>query len=138
MRVNNVQRTNAVPHKALHVCCENLYRYNKKDVSLCQRKLADTKFVDVIIDSQGLLAIKEKMTDVLQRIQSFSLLPQENAVAFNAIGEKTPKFKFFYSTKEEAKDVWTSLNKKTRGSSLDMYTNTALWLDGELSKLNKR
>ena len=135
MRVNNnVQKINAIPHKALHVRCENLYQYNKQDVSLCQRKLADTKFVDVIIDSQGLLAIKEKMTDVLQRIQSFSLFKEEQAIGINVDNGNEKTYKIKYDSYEEAKNSWKDLYETYYTKALEGYTKAALLLENFLDK----
>ena len=87
----------------------------------------------MIIDSHG-LAIKEKKTDILNRIQSFSLFPQENSVSVNMIGEETPKYKFNYPTLPIAKNVWNDLREKaSEGTFLEFYTNIALWLEEKLS-----
>ena len=75
MRVNNVQKN--MNFSALQIRNKVDFYCKAYDINRCKERLADTKFVDVIIDSHW-LAIKEKMTEVLQRIQSFSLLPQEH------------------------------------------------------------
>ena len=93
MRIFSVQ--NNTDFKALQVRNKGCFYYKASELTLCKEKLAKTKFIDLIIDSHG-LAIKEKKTDVLQRIQSFSLFPQENCVSVNMFGEKNPKYKFSY------------------------------------------
>ena len=136
MRVSNVQ--NNTGFKALQVRNQGCFYYKASELSICKEKLAKTKFIDVIIDSHG-MAIKDKKTDVLQRIQSFSLFPQEKCVSVNMIGEETPKYKFNYPTLSVAKDEWDNLRKNTRTcSSLNCYTKVALWLDEALSKAFKQ
>ncbi|MBQ7764166.1 hypothetical protein IJ384_02220 [bacterium] len=130
MRVNNVQKN--TNFKALQVRSQGYMHYNASEISRCKEKLANTKFIDVIIDSQG-LAIKEKMTEVLQRIQSFSLLPQENSVVVNIKEEKEPMYKFSFKDLKEAKTIWRDLCEKTRCDELNYYTNIALWLEEQLS-----
>ena len=134
MRVTSVQ--NNTSFKALQIRNQGCFYYKASELSRCKEKLANTKFVDVIIDSHG-MAIKDKKTDVLQRIQSFSLFPQENSVSVNMIGEKNPKYKFFYLSLAKAKEEWNNLRLGTRqDSSLVCYTKVALWLEELLAKVS--
>ena len=136
MRVSSVQDNTGF--KALQVRNQGYFYYKASELNICKEKLAKTKFIDVIIDSHG-MALKDKKTDILQRIQSFSLFPQENCVSVNMIGEEIPKYKFSYSTLSEAKDEWNKLREGTKkGSSLSCYAKVALWLENALSKVFKQ
>ena len=133
MRVNSVQ--NNIHFGTLQIRHHGYLNYNACDISRCKEKLANTRLVDVIIDSQG-LAIKEKKTDILQRIQSFSLFPLEKRVAINMIGENVPKYKFDYNSLEEARAEWDNLRNSTNNCNfLDLYSKVALWLEETLSKV---
>ena len=129
MRINRVQ--NCAAFGQLQPRVRYPYYINESRIKICEKKLADTKFVDVILDSHG-FAIKEKMTDILHRIQSFSLFPQENAVGIRMTGEKEPIYKFQYKTTEEARSEWESLIAQNSLNGLEAYTNVALWLDSRL------
>lgn len=133
MRINNVQNNN-VRFNALQVHYVDSFRFRELDINRCKNQLANTQVLDVVIDNHG-LAIKEKMTDVLHRIQSFSLFPNENTVAINMIGEKEPLCKLKYASKEKAEAIWQKLSKigKTK-TVLDEYTILTLWLDKCLRK----
>ena len=133
MRVSAVQ--NNPNFQKLEIRNKGYYHYKDASISKFKEKLADTEFVDVIIDSHG-LAIKEKMAEVLKRIQSFSLFPLENAVSVNFIGEKEPLYKFSYNSLEEARKVWRMLADSDKGkdSSIDMYATATLWIDQNLKK----
>lgn len=136
MRVSGVQ--NNTGFKALQIRNQGCFYYKASELNICKEKLAKTKFIDVIIDSHG-MAIKDKKTDVLHRIQSFSLFPQEKCVSVNMIGENIPKYKFSYPTLSIAKDEWDNLREDTRTcSSLNYYTKVALWLEDTLSKVFKQ
>ena len=128
MRINRIQSDN-VNFSALQVNYADSLRFREKDIMHYKDKLANTKVFDVVIDSHG-LALKEKMTDVLHRIQSFSLFPKENSIAVNLIGEKKPLCKFKYSTIEKAEAIWEKLSNisKTK-NSLEEYAIVTLWLD---------
>ena len=132
MRISSLQ--NNTSFKALELHYQGYLYHKASELSRCKEKLAKTKFIDVIIDSNG-LALKDKKTDILQRIQSFSLLPLEQAVSINMIGEKEPKYKFYYPTLETARSEWDKIRESTRKcSSLEYYTKTALWIDNLLQK----
>ena len=77
MRINKVQ--NNLAFGKLLVYENKMHEFSSSILKRYERRLSDTKHVDLIIDSHG-FAIKQKITDILQRIQSFSLFPQENAV----------------------------------------------------------
>lgn len=129
MRVNKVQKN--IKFNALQIRNNGTTYYRACDISSCKDKLADTKFVDVVIDYYG-LAIKDKKTDVLQRIQSFSLFPKENSVSVNMFNEKEAKYKFFFKNLDEAKRNWEDLCDKTNYNGLNYYTIIALWIDKHL------
>ena len=134
MRINRIQSDN-VNFRALQVRYADSFCFQEKDIMHYKDKLANTKVFDVVIDSHG-LALKEKMTDVLHRIQSFSLFPQDNAVGIRMIGEEVPAYLLNYSTKDEAKSEWQSLCGLTSKTSLDVYTKVALWLEERLATKN--
>lgn len=133
MRINSVQ--NSAAFGQLQVRSRDIYYLNESKLKSCEKQLANTKFVDVILDSQG-FAIKDKMTDILHRIQSFSLFPQDKAVGIRMIDEEAPAYLLNYSTKEQAKNEWQSLCELTSKISLDLYTKVALWLDEKLVTKN--
>lgn len=131
MRINVVQ--NNMDFKALHIRNSGNFYYRACDISRCKEQLADTKFLDLIIDSHG-LAIKEKKTDILNRIQSFSLYPKENSVSVNMIGEKKHSYKFIFKTLQEAKANWKLLASFSKGFIIDEYTEIILWLEKQFIK----
>lgn len=134
MRINSVQK-NTVAFNSLQVYSANIWQLRPSEIKRCGQKLANTKVFDVIIDSHG-FAIKEKKTDVLKRIQSFSLFPKENAVSINMVGEKEPLYKFSYKNLNEAKDTWESFNEiYKKESPLGEYTKVALWLEKNFQKI---
>ena len=135
MRISCVQNNNNLNFNALQIRDVEPFYFRDLDISYCKNKLANTQVLDVVIDSHG-LALKEKMTDVLHRIQSFSLFPLEKAVAVNMIGEKEPFYKWSYDTIEKAKNVWKKLSKIGKTNSrLNEYTIVTLWLDKNLRKM---
>ena len=131
MRISRIN--NCAAFKQLQVRTKNPFYINESRIKACEKKLMDTKFVDVVLDSQD-VAIKDKMTDFLYRIQSFSLFPLEKAVGIRMIGEKEPPFKFFYKSDEEAKSAWKELCKASNIPSLEKYTQVALWLEKHFNK----
>ena len=82
MRINNAHYCSAFGK--LYVNTDDLYGISKSSLKQCYDSLSTTKHVDVFIDSQG-ITIKKKMTEILQKIQSFSLFPQEKSVGINVI-----------------------------------------------------
>ncbi len=129
MRISRVE--NSAAFGQLQIRSKGPYFLSESKIKTCEKKLSKTKFIDVILDSHG-VAIKEKMTEILHRIQSFSLFPLENSVGIKMIGEKEPLFKFRYSTNEEAENVWETLSSYSRKNSLDEYTEVALWLEKQM------
>lgn len=128
MRIFSVQNNNA-NFKQLQVHSPQYFYYKPSDINRCRQKLAKTEFIDVIIDSKG-LSIKEKMTGILQKIQSFSLFPKENAVSVNMLGEKEPAYKFSYDTLDEAKENWKYLSDAAKKQNvINEYMQIALWID---------
>ena len=109
----------------------SIWGYKDSALKSLEDRLANTKHVDVIIDSHG-LAIKRKMTDILQRIQSFSLYMLEDAVGINFVGDKKETLKFKYNSLEDAEFVFNSFCKDSRTNRLDEYANVALFLDKNL------
>ena len=108
MRINKVQNNPVFGKLLVH---ENkMQEFSSSVLKRYERRLSDTKHVDLIIDSHG-FAIKEKMTDILQRIQSFSLFPQENAVGINVNDGNGCKktYKAFYETLDKARKAWKDL-----------------------------
>ena len=129
MRVNTVQ--NSCNFKMLQVRSNGCI-YNESKIRACEKQLAKTKFVDVILDSHG-LALKDKMTDILYRIQSFSLFPIEKSVGIRMRGVDDPVFKFDYGTISEAKNAWQELKDCSSSTFIEEYTKVALWLEKKLS-----
>ena len=133
MRISGVQKNNT-NFSSLQVRTNSNWRLKQSEIKRFEKQLASTEKFDVIIDSHG-FAIKEKMTDVLKRIQSFSLFPKENAVSVNMIGEHSPEYKFIYKDSKEARDTWDFLNKISENeSNLSKYTKVTLWLEQNLKK----
>ena len=127
MRINNAHYCSAFGK--LYVNTDDLYGISKSSLKQCEKLLSKTKHVDVFIDSQG-ITIKKKMTEILQKIQSFSLFPQENSVGI-CVMENTERnvYKLFYGTLEEAKENWKNLCKITNLNKLESTTKIALWLE---------
>lgn len=134
MRISRVDNCAAFGQLQTRVKCP--YFINQSKLRACEKQLVDTKFVDVIYDSQG-FAIKEKMADILYRIQSFSLFPIDKAVGIRMIGVKEPVFKFFHQSKEEAKSDWKDLCSAHSKSNVEEYTQVALWLEDHFLKKSK-
>ena len=105
MRISAVQ--NSCDFRMLQVKSDR-HLFNESQIKTCEKQLAKTKFIDVVLDSYG-LALKDKMTEVLYRIQSFSLFPKDNAVGIRMQGEEEPVFKFTYNSITDAKDAWLKL-----------------------------
>lgn len=132
MRINSID--NNVKFGTLHVRNFDALTYKEADILRCKEKLANTKMFDVVIDENG-LALKEKMTDILHKIQSFSLLTKENAVGIRMANEDNILYKFKYKSYEKAESVWKKLANISKNKSfLEKYTIIALWLDKRLGK----
>ena len=128
MRIESVQSNN-VNFNSLQIRNIGHFYYKDFDIKRCQNQLANTKFLDVVIDSHG-LSIKEKMTEILHKIRSFSFFPQEKSVAINMEGEKDPFIKLQYDSANKAKAVWEKLAKIGRtNNNLEEYTILTLWLE---------
>lgn len=127
MRINATQCS--CTFGKLHIKTDELYDIKKSSLSKCMGLLSKTKHVDVIVDSKGIF-IKKKMTETLQKIQSFSLFPLENSVGIT-IEEQGKKsiYKDIYKTLEEAKCAWKNLYDHTGLDNLESCTKIALWLD---------
>ena len=127
MRVSSVQNCSAFGK--LYINTNELIGITKSSLKSCEGKLSKTKHIDVVIDSKG-IAIKKKMTDILQRVQSFSLYPQENAVGITVLEDSVKKtYKMYYETVDEAKKNWENLFDKTNLNKLEALTKIALWLE---------
>ena len=133
MRISGVNNTN---FGKLYIKSNQFHDLPEDIIRQCEQKLSKTKHVDVIIDSHG-FAIKDKMTDFLQRIQSFSLFTQENAVGINTNGVTKNVYKFTYKTLEEAKKAWRELCTTAQHDNLEGYSNVAIWLDNKLEEIRK-
>ena len=131
MRVNMVQ--NQVTFKKLELRSDVVFDIGESTIKNCQKKLSKTKHVDVIIDSHG-LAIKNKMTDILQRIQSFSLFKEEQAIGINVDNGNEKTYKIKYDSYEEAKNSWKDLYETYYTKALEGYTKAALLLENFLDK----
>lgn len=134
MRSNKVQ--NFVVFKQLQVKPNSFRDFNPSVIKKSQDRLSETKFFDLIIDSQG-IAIKKKKTDVLQRIQSFSLYPQENSVGvkmLSKLGDSIYKFK--YESYEKAHMIWREFCESCQKNNLEGYTNFVLWLEENIINKN--
>lgn len=127
MRINGTQSCNAFGK--LYIKTNEIYGISQSSLKQSEELLSKTKHVDVFIDSQG-ITIKKKMTEILQKIQSFSLFPQENSVGISVM-ENSEKniYKLFYETLEEAKDNWKNLCNMKNLNKLESTTKVALWLD---------
>ena len=130
MRINRVQN-NVVSFKQLEVRSTKFLDIKDFAINECRKRLEKTKNVDVVIDSHG-IAIKKKMTEVLQRIQSFSLFTQENAVGINFDKGEDRVYKFKYDSFELAKQAWKDLYEKSNENSLETYTKVALLIENLL------
>ena len=127
MRINNAHYFSAFGK--LHINTDELYGISKSSLKQCEKLLSKTKHVDVFIDSQG-ITIKKKMTEILQKIQSFSLFPLERAVGITVIENNEKKvLKMFYKTTEEAKRSWRTLSNCSWLNNIESHTIIALWLD---------
>lgn len=127
MQINSCSSTNTNFGK-LYIRSNKFYDISEKSINQYQDKLSKTKYLDVIIDSHG-IAIKEKMTENLSRIQSFSLFTLENAVGINFNGDKKNTFKFSYPSFEEAKKAWLEFSEITKNDFFEGYCKIALWMD---------
>ena len=82
MRINNTdsfatfKSLNVANYKHLHLTSSNLKN--------CEKQLAKTKRFDVIIDANG-FSIKDRKTDLLNWIQSFSLFMKEKAIGIKPL-----------------------------------------------------
>lgn len=126
MRINSVN--NYVAFNALQQKCMAPMHITEEKLEICRKKVANTKFIDIILDSHG-FAIKEKMTEFIQRIQSFSLFPKDNVVSINMIGDIENCYKFKYDTLEIAKKEWEKISDLRKKNNPEYYTEFALWLD---------
>lgn len=126
MHINSVQ--NCVATKGLIVHKNNFWDIKESTIKHCEKLLTDTKRFDIVIDSSG-IAIKEKMTEILQRIQSFSLFTQENCIGINTNGIESKTYKLNFANLEEAKQAWKDLYQTAHKDKLEGYTKVALLLD---------
>ena len=131
MRINSVQNT--IGFKKLDIRTHELLEIGESTLQKCQKRLANTKHVDVIIDSHG-IAIKNKMTDILQRIQSFSLFKEEQTIGINVDNGNEKTYKIKYDSYEEAKNSWKDLYETYYKKALEGYTKAALLLENFLDK----
>ena len=135
MRINNTQFCNAFGK--LYIKTDEIYGISKSSLKRCEGLLSKTKHVDIFIDSKG-ISIKKKMTEILQKIQSFSLYPQENAVGISVIENLEKKvYKMTYKTEDEAKSTWKNLYDTTNLNKLEATTKIALWLENYFESNNK-
>ena len=132
MRVDRMQ--NCAAFGQLYVETIPFWYVSDATLDKCKERLANTKHVDVVLDSHG-LAIKKKMTDILLRIQSFSLYTLENAIGINMNGDKKESIKFKFDSLEEAKSIWKRLADFTHNSHEESYTETALFMDNNFDKI---
>ena len=132
MRINNVQKD--MNFKQLKVNTHKTWGLKETVIQQYKEKLADTKNFDVIVDSTG-ISLKRKMTDINQKIQSFSLYMKENALGIHVIGDKRELFKFSYATLEEAKLAWQHLNNSDKQDRLKGYGEVALLLDKKFDEI---
>lgn len=130
MRICRVE--NCVAFNQLQPRVRYPYYLSEAKIKSCEKQLENTRFLDVIFDSQG-FAIKDKMTEVLHRFQSFSLFPQENAIGVVMKGVKEPVYKFHYQTKDDAKQEWEDFVNINPKDGLENYTSLVLWLEKKLS-----
>lgn len=132
MRTNNVQ---SLSFSHLQVRTRHLPYISESSLERCRTQLSKTKHVDVVIDPHG-FAIKEKMTDILQRIQSFSLFMLENALGLNVktSSNENKTYKFKFATIDEARKIWKDFYETSGSNSLEGYTKIALWLDEHLGE----
>ena len=129
MRINNME--NSAAFKSLKINESIYYHLSNKNIKSFEKKLANTKHIDVIIDSHG-FSLKDKKTELLNWIQSFSLFTQENAVGINLLGDSKKTFKIYFKNIDEAKKLWDELRISARNDSLETYTKTALILDKQI------
>ena len=131
MRVERIQ--SPATFKQLHVRTNDLWNLKDLTIKQCEQKLKNTKFIDIVIDEHG-IAIKKKMTETFERIQSFSLFTQENAVGINVRDKKSSTYKFKFPTLESAKTIWKDFYETSRNNSLEGYTKVALFLDEQFKR----
>ena len=134
MRINGIE--NRVGFGNLYLRTNQFHEISEEMIRRYEQKLANTKHIDLIIDSHG-FAIKDKMTDFLQRIQSFSLFPQENAVGINMDGLTKKIYKFTYKTLDEAKKAWKDLYTTAQQGNIKGYADVAIWLDNKLEETKR-
>ena len=131
MRIESMQ--SSAVFKQLYVRTNNLWDLKDLTIKQCEQKLKNTRFIDVIVDEHG-IAIKKKMTETLERIQSFSFFTQEKAFGINVKGNESKTYKFMLPTLEAAKSIWKDFYETSRNNALDGYTKVALFLDEHLKK----
>ena len=123
MRINSTQSCNAFGK--LYIKTNEIYGISQSSLKQCEERLSKTKHVDIFINSQG-ITIKKKMTEILQKIQSFSLYPQDNAVGITVLGKDTKNIYIkTYETLEEAKNIWYSFSKNNFSEQLEHLTEIA-------------
>lgn len=129
MRVNSME--NSVGFKSLKIK-ENPYRYLAgTSTKIFEKKLANTKRYDVIVDSHG-FSIKDKKTELINKIQSFSLFIKEKAVGINLLGNSKQTFKVYFDELEEAENLWNELRVSDRSNRLESYAKATLILDNQI------
>ena len=114
MRIERIQ--SPATFKQLHVRTNDFWNLKDLTIKQCEQKLKNTKFIDIVIDEHG-IAIKKKMTETFERIQSFSLFTQENAVGINVRDKKSSTYKFKFPTLESAKTIWKDFYETSRNIS---------------------
>ena len=128
MRINNTQNCNVFGK--LYVKPNEFTGFDKRLLQQCEGLLSKTQHVDVFIVSPYCVAIKNKKTDILQRIRSFYLYPQENTVGVEVDSvEGFYNYKVKYDSQVEAKNIWRDLCESSKTNNLLCYTNFALWLE---------
>lgn len=131
MRIDSTQ--NSFAFKQLHLRTNNFWNLKDLAIKKCEHELKDTRFIDIVIDEHG-IAIKKKMTETLERIQSFSLFIQENAVGINVRDKKSSTYKFNLPTLESARALWEDFYKTAHNNALEGYTKVALFLDEQFKR----
>ena len=129
MRINSVE--NSAAFKSLKINNGSLNLLSSNKVKNFEKRLANTKHVDVIIDSYS-FSIKDKKTEIQNMIQSFSLFTKENAVGINLIGDCKKTLKIYYDNIEEARNAWNELRANDKKDHLETYVKAALILDKEI------
>ena len=128
MQINKTQ--NCATFRALQVKTSNVSQYKASDIAYFKDKLANTKLLDAVIDTKG-WAINKKGTDILQRIQSLSLLPLEKAVSINLLSKNSDAYKIKFNSVEEAEKEWEYLSSKKLRPGF--YADVVLWLEQHLN-----